>query len=173
MKSFWGFFFICFGIAVVCAIFGWTKVVDDEMTVKFTRIVSGIFLAICVVAWFLRNSIEQDISAPTEIDLLVCKQINCGKTVFVLYRDDRKIYDNGSLDWIAHAIKNSPSLQKKNSELLIRCSPSIAIIVPFGKSPIYNQALSEDEEEQLFSLLHNETPKVVPPYREPGIVTYG
>ncbi len=67
--------------------------------------------------------------------LYVFKQTHCGKVEYVLEDNEGKLFWDDKLHIVALTIRNSPTLQKKQQDLAIVCTPPHAITIPFGKTP--------------------------------------
>ena len=88
------------------------------------------------------------------ITIKVFKQTRSGAIKFVIERDEKEIFSGIKIEHVATAIKNSGSLRKEGENILIDCAPDVEIVLPYGKNPIHNEALSEEEEKLLFKELH-------------------
>jgi hypothetical protein len=89
------------------------------------------------------------------IEISVFKWIHCKETWFVIEKDGELIGKKKDIKQIADLINHNNYLQKKGIRLQINCIPDCEISKPYGKNPIRNKKLSEEEQEQLFDFLHN------------------
>ncbi|MBP6904650.1 MAG: hypothetical protein KBB91_01150 [Candidatus Pacebacteria bacterium] len=88
------------------------------------------------------------------IEINVFKSTNNNQISFIVEKDGKALYWNNSISVVGETIKNSPTLNKEDTELRIDCSPDYEITRKYGKNPSHNEALSEEEEKQLFEKLH-------------------
>ena len=88
-------------------------------------------------------------------NLLVFKTEHGSAINFVLKKEDGSdLAQEGTIPGIARAIRQFMERTKGNPTVNIDCSPDCEISVSYGKNPIYNQSLSEDEELELYKELH-------------------
>ena len=92
--------------------------------------------------------------AQKNFEILVFKQTHQEKTRFVIEKKGETYCEKEHLSEIAEVIKSN-AFQVKGTRLLIDCSPEYEIYMSFGKDPIHNEALTEEEEKELFRLLRS------------------
>ncbi len=90
------------------------------------------------------------------INLQVYWQTHCDQKYLVIKKADKEyVNPQATIRSLALDIEDNFLPKEKDALVNINCSPDFEISIRYGKNPKHNQALSEEEEVQLFKELHD------------------